>query len=672
MPSTSIHKNREGFTLVEFLMLLVLLAILSVLSIDTISNRLNEERYDLTVSRLKQIRTALVGETNLLFGQHRNSFGYLGDVGGIPSAAQGLGALIANPGVPVAGWSVNSSVRIGMGWNGPYLKSDDSSANFTTDGWGNAFVYSPTASPPTVASLGADRAVGGTGYNQDITMELPVNTLLANVQGFIVKSGAQWSGNAAIELNQPSGSGVLQQQETTITSTANGLFSFSNVPMGVRSATVYIPSKAAPTQTIGPVVFTVDQPYVLIQANVFDVSPNSTGPTNLEVPIEMIDYGISSATVNLLTAYERSRTSLNTANYDGTVSYYFEIVGTNQSALAIGVTIVNTAGVTVGTLYIPAGTVNPTRIRTSFTPTTGAGDYRVGLPLTLLANQVTITEARMIVDQVGATKTSVYVPLIADTYNNVSNSDVASVDTTTSTTYSQPTPVKYSIWRKEDSYLSLSSGNPFTLEVNLAGGLAGNANAALFNRTTGLAVAGASVTSSGIGYGLQTVSFADTATNFADASDYELRISTSNAAQTAYVVKAGLWIALANLGTGEVFYRVGRGYTGSTSAVTLDSQRAFISTANFRNPTAYAEGVGLSSSSTGTVLSLVDSGTNDSGTTGSTVTGSALTWGTAKSRQRSSSALTLTAGDRFFDTIQTSALQISNVNSGTVVMQFHY
>jgi prepilin-type N-terminal cleavage/methylation domain-containing protein len=662
-----IHKNENGFTLIEFLMALVLIAILSVLSINSITNTLNESQFNETVRRLQVIRKGLVGDTTLKQGKTRSDFGFLGDIGAIPTAAQGLSVLFTNPGLPA--WSVNTAPRFGLGWNGPYVKTDNTGDTYLKDAWGNSFVYSPTATPPTVVSLGADGTAGGTGYNRDITMQLPANTLTSTVHGFILKGGVQWSGAADIVLNQSDGNGNLTQQTVSITSANNGHFVFSNVPMGVRSATIYVPNKISPTVTLGPSLFTVDQPYYLIQANFFDLAPTAVGPTNIEVPIEMIDYGISSAILGLFTTFERSRTSLNTNDYDGTVTYSFEVVATNIGLLPNLVSIINSAGTTVGTVVL-ASTANPTRFRSSFTPNTGANNYRLQLPITTLLNELSITSARIIVSQTGATKTKVYMPLIAANTTLVNSTDTVYIDSSSSTTYGQPTPLDYSVWKKNDSVLSLTSGNPFTLEVVLATGTTGGtASAALYDRTSGLAVNGAVVTSTSNALGIQDVSFADTATNFSDQDEFELRIKSSSVLQQAVVAKAGLFIALSSLGSGEVYYRTAKNYTG-TASVNLDSQRVLLNTSLFSNVSAFAETVCSSTTASGTSVSLVDALTTDSGTTGTAVTGSSLTAATTKSRQRSG-ALSLTSSDRFIDKITTTSAT-SNVSSGVVVVQFHY
>ena len=166
---------------------------------------------------------------------------------------------------------MNTSTRIGLGWSGPYLKpdSDDASADYTQDAWGTAFVYNMAAG--TLVSLGATGVGGGTGYNQTITLQIPTNMTTATVYGVILSGGLQWNGDANVVLNYPDGTGVLKLPPASLAtvrgaSANNGAFSFTNVPLGVRSVSIFIPPAAA-TPTIGPVIFTVDRAAVLIPTN---------------------------------------------------------------------------------------------------------------------------------------------------------------------------------------------------------------------------------------------------------------------------------------------------------------------------------------------------------------------------------------------------------------------
>jgi hypothetical protein len=238
-----------------------------------ITDTMNQSRFETTVAKMQQIQNAMIGNIAITENNVRTSFGFLGDIGAIPSASQGILALVSQPSPTLPPYAINSIVRFGIGWNGPYLGGGNTGTNFTTDGWGNAFVYNATANPPTLISYGSDGVVGGTSFAQDITVTLSNQYMSATVQGFICNHGAPFTSIAQVELNYPNGSGIITQSLVSLTSTNAGYFSFTNVPLGVRSITVYQPSKTSPTSTLGPVIITVDKPIYLVPCNAIDINP---------------------------------------------------------------------------------------------------------------------------------------------------------------------------------------------------------------------------------------------------------------------------------------------------------------------------------------------------------------------------------------------------------------
>lgn len=270
-------QNNSGFTLIELLMVIILVAIVSVVAIDAIDTSINEGRFDETYQKMIRIRSAMIGNADVSESGTRTSFGFIGDIGGIPTAAQGILALVAQPAPALPVWALNSTVRFGIGWNGPYLSGGSTDTDYTKDAWGTAIAYNPTSNPSTLAtlvSLGADRQAGGTGLNQDITLELPIEQRMANVSGFVCNHGGPFTGsNVDVELNYPNGAGVLLQNKVSLTAVAVGQFSFSSVPFGVRSISIYVPQKIGATITVGPVVITVDKINYLVPCEVIDVNP---------------------------------------------------------------------------------------------------------------------------------------------------------------------------------------------------------------------------------------------------------------------------------------------------------------------------------------------------------------------------------------------------------------
>lgn len=262
-------KIQSGFTLIEMLMAIILIAIVSVVSIEAINDSVDDMRFQETVDEMKAISDAIIGNDKLREGGSRTSFGYFGDVGALPSV---IGDLLTKP-AAVSAYTVSSIHRTAYGWNGPYLTGGDSGTDYTKDAWGRSYVYSPSATPPTLVSYGADGVAGGTGLDQDITITWPVAQRTATVEGFVSDAGSPFTSGAEAELNYPNGTGGVTQSLDTNLAAENGHFSFSNVPYGVRSIKIYKGTKASPTATIGPVIITVDRPQVLVPANQLDLNP---------------------------------------------------------------------------------------------------------------------------------------------------------------------------------------------------------------------------------------------------------------------------------------------------------------------------------------------------------------------------------------------------------------
>ncbi len=268
--------RRDGFTLIEVLILVLLTGILAVAAITAFSSSTNEARAAVTIQQLLQFKAALMGED--AGGPTGERFGFLGDLGAYPSAAVGIAGLLSYP-ATLNPWIIDTDAKFGSGWNGPYLAETDLlGTDLSTDGWGNSFVYSDATDPVTVSSLGADGAAGGTGLNSDITLVLPTSLKSASVHGLIQDSGAQWNGTAEVEINYPDGNtGAITQQTVNVAPGNFGAFKFTGIPAGERSVTIYLPSIAAYTRVHGPFLVRVNRPHVSVvlgtAANPLNLTP---------------------------------------------------------------------------------------------------------------------------------------------------------------------------------------------------------------------------------------------------------------------------------------------------------------------------------------------------------------------------------------------------------------
>lgn len=110
MKSTGVRHTRRGFTLIELLVVIIILAILAAVVLPRVIGRTEDAKISNAIATIQTFSNQLEV--------------YNADTGTFPTTDQGLGALIANPGVPK--------------WNGPYLRNQ---SKVPADPWGNPYVY---------------------------------------------------------------------------------------------------------------------------------------------------------------------------------------------------------------------------------------------------------------------------------------------------------------------------------------------------------------------------------------------------------------------------------------------------------------------------------------------------------------------------------------------------
>ena len=258
----------KGFTLVEILMVIALMGILTVTSLTVMDQVSSDLAFDKTYAKMNRIKTALIGDLDANKQGLRDYYGYLGDIGSLPTSAQGLQALLTRPSATSV-WAINSTSRTGMGWRGPYLPST-TGVDWLKDSWGNSFVYNTTGTP-YILSYGSDGAAGGSGTAADIQIDLGTNITFSTVYGILNENGERYTGNATVEFYYPNGSGALSTSTTSVTSGNNGYFTFSNIPFGLRSLKVTF----ANGDIIGPVIVSIDNSKFVIPHNYLDATPGA-------------------------------------------------------------------------------------------------------------------------------------------------------------------------------------------------------------------------------------------------------------------------------------------------------------------------------------------------------------------------------------------------------------
>jgi general secretion pathway protein G len=135
--------NRNGFTLIEIMVVIVILALLAALVGPKIMGRTDDAKIQTTKTQIRNLESALKL--------------YKLDNGVYPTTEQGLNALVTKPTVGVIPTSYKDE---------GYLESK----NVPKDGWGNDYLY---VSPGDhgdydLYSYGADGVKGGDGKNADI------------------------------------------------------------------------------------------------------------------------------------------------------------------------------------------------------------------------------------------------------------------------------------------------------------------------------------------------------------------------------------------------------------------------------------------------------------------------------------------------------------------------
>ncbi len=136
-------RPRNGFTLIELIVVIVVLGLLAGLVAPQIFGRVSEAKAVTTRTQMELLSAALDG--------------YRLDNGGYPSTAQGLRALVERPG----------TAPVPTSWRGPYLRKA-----IPLDPWGRAYIYAaPGQRNPNgfdLSSLGRDGIAGGDDEDADI------------------------------------------------------------------------------------------------------------------------------------------------------------------------------------------------------------------------------------------------------------------------------------------------------------------------------------------------------------------------------------------------------------------------------------------------------------------------------------------------------------------------
>ncbi len=206
----------RGFTLFEVVVALAVMAILAALLVPLALRALTASGEEAARTDMQRIYAAIVGDPE------QGSFGYLGDMGRLPSALTELVEQGSQPPFTTTG----NVGGVGTGWRGPYLTGPFATADLLRDPWGEAFAYAAGQ----IRSGGPDRVLG------------TADDLVFPVQGPVQTTGTLLVTVVVNDIPQPSGLTVevfstvngVQGAPVTRTTAADGHDPFRfTVPHGV-------------------------------------------------------------------------------------------------------------------------------------------------------------------------------------------------------------------------------------------------------------------------------------------------------------------------------------------------------------------------------------------------------------------------------------------------------
>ena len=433
------------------------------------------------------------------------------------------------------------------------------------------------------------------------------------------------------------------------------------------------------------------------------VAGTASAKINISIPIELTDQAIASSASQAIT-FERTQTSYEVGAYNGTITYDLEVFATNtNSSNNYNVSLVDSTGNVKATQAIDSGTNTPKRFFKQGISLNNSDDvYRLKLDQTSSDGQLTLYSARLWVNQTGATKTKIYIPLISTADTSQAGNDITApiFSTQNNTTY-QISPAA-SIYTKqlssyyENAYQRLDIDNPWELEAIVAssgkigenatiGSIAlldtSNANAVIYDSETQFS--GSELTSSTTnpntsatpipisgGFAMQptltNISFLDNASNFYNTASHSfqlaLKCELNCGTNSVSLYKAGLWITLTDLNQVNVYLRTSLG--GSNILTSIDSSKYSHALYFFQTTTNLSNGSGM-------LVNLMDNGTSDTlGGSTSNLTALTPTNTTALTPAQTLSGditSSITSQNRIFTNTTNASMGDALIDSGVVI-----
>ncbi|MFQ5606680.1 MAG: type II secretion system protein [Candidatus Zixiibacteriota bacterium] len=217
-PAETVTAPDGGFTMIEMAVVIVILGVLATLAIRSGVDMIDDAKHDATQFELEQLARAIVGDERTASAGKRTDYGYVGDIGALPST---LTDLVIDPGFGT--------------WDGPYVQTGPD-GGYAADAWGVAYVYTGGV---TIQSTGSGSTITKTigSATSDITSNV-VRGAVVDARG--VPPGPTYKDSIVVSLLRPDGAGGTTT--TTAVPARSGLYTLTGIPIGNHALrAIYIP-----------------------------------------------------------------------------------------------------------------------------------------------------------------------------------------------------------------------------------------------------------------------------------------------------------------------------------------------------------------------------------------------------------------------------------------------
>lgn len=215
-------RNDRGLTLIELVVVLVITGILVTVAMRSGVQITQTGRVEETRQELDALAFAIAGNPELQTNGARSDFGYVGDVGSLPSD---LDALATNPG----GYTT---------WRGPYIRNrfTQIADDYKRDAWGVLYAYSGTQITSSGSGDDIVRSIASSAS------EFTLNGVTGNIfdrDG--TPPGPVYNSSISVRLQVPNGIGGIATKSRT--PDPGGYFTFDSIPIGNHDLLIsYTPS----------------------------------------------------------------------------------------------------------------------------------------------------------------------------------------------------------------------------------------------------------------------------------------------------------------------------------------------------------------------------------------------------------------------------------------------